>query len=106
MGAPQRHRAAPRLVLRLLRLGRHDGARRGIGPGAQLCRRILVTSCHLDPVPALVPVIAHMVEGGVLVGDVLCDSGYAHRVPEHWALPLRALGAKLVMDLHPHDRGT
>jgi hypothetical protein len=78
----------------------------GTTPVPELCRRILVTSCHLDPVPALVPVISHMVEGGVRLGDVLCDSGYAHRVPEHWALPLRALGAKLVMDLHPHDRGT
>ena len=27
-------------------------------------------------------------------------------MPEHWALPLRARGANLVMDLHPHDRGT
>ncbi len=32
-------------------------------------------------------------------------SGYAHRVPEHFALPLRRIGASLVMDLHPHDRG-
>jgi hypothetical protein len=47
-----------------------------------------------------------MVASGVELGDVLADSGYAHRVPEHWALPLRALGANLVMDLHPHDRGT
>ena len=36
---------------------------------------------------------------------MLADSGYAHRVPEHFALPLRRLGASLVMDLHPHDRG-
>ena len=47
-----------------------------------------------------------MVASGVGLGDVLADSGYAHRVAEHWALPLRALGANLVMDLHPHDRGT
>ena len=43
--------------------------------------------------------------GGAL-GDVVVDAGYAHRVPEHWALPLRRLGAELVMDLHPNDRGT
>ncbi len=36
----------------------------------------------------------------------MVDSGYAHRVPEHFALPLRAAGATLVMDLHPSDRGT
>jgi len=47
-----------------------------------------------------------MVRSGVALGDVLNDSGYSHRIPEHWALPLRALGADLVMDLHPHDRGT
>jgi hypothetical protein len=36
---------------------------------------------------------------------VLADSGYAHRDPGAWALPLRAAGAQLVKDLHPHDRG-
>jgi hypothetical protein len=41
-----------------------------------------------------------------VLGDVLCDSGYAHRVASHWALPVRRLGASLVMDLHPQDRGT
>ena len=71
----------------------------------ELCRRIVVTSCHVDPVPAVVPVLSAMVEGGVAVTDVLSDSGYAHRVPEHWALPVRALGATHVTDLHPHDRG-
>jgi hypothetical protein len=30
---------------------------------------------------------------------------YAHRVPAHWALPLRALGAAIVTDHHPADRG-
>jgi len=40
------------------------------------------------------------------LGDIICDSGYAHRVPEHFALPLRAEGARLVIDLHPSDRGT
>ena len=33
------------------------------------------------------------------------DSGYAHRDPGAWALPLRAAGAQLIQDLHPHDRG-
>lgn len=36
---------------------------------------------------------------------MLVDSGYAHRTPEHFAAPVRTLGASLVMDLHPHDRG-
>jgi len=39
----------------------------------------------------------------VPIGDVLADSGYAHRRAESFALPMRALGARLVMDLHPND---
>jgi hypothetical protein len=77
------------------------------GPAVpELVRRLLLTSCHVDPPPAFVGVLENMVASGVPLGDVLNDSGYSHRVPAHWALPLRALGADLVMDLHPHDRGT
>ena len=72
----------------------------------ELVRRLLLTSCHVDPPPAFVAVLEDMVASGVALGDVLNDSGYSHRRPPHWALPLRALGADLVMDLHPHDRGT
>ena len=42
---------------------------------------------------------------GVPLGDVLADSGYAHRTAEGWAIPLRAAGAALIQDLHPDDRG-
>jgi hypothetical protein len=77
------------------------------GPAVpELVRRLLLTSCHVDPPPAFVGVLENMVASGVPLGDVLNDSGYSHRVPAHWALPLRAIGADLVMDLHPHDRGT
>lgn len=77
------------------------------GPAVpELVRRMLLTSCDVDPVPAFVAVLEHMVRSGVPLGDVLSDSGYAHRVPAHWALPVRALGGVHVMDLHPHDRGT
>lgn len=76
------------------------------GPAVpELARRVLVTSCHLDPAAAFVPVLERLAASGVHLGDVLADSGYAHRLPEHWALPLRALGARLIQDLHPHDRG-
>lgn len=71
----------------------------------ELVRRIQLTSCHQDPPPALVPVIERMVSAGVAVTDLLADSGYAYRRPETWALPLRRLGARLVQDLHPRDRG-
>lgn len=75
-------------------------------PVPELIRRITLTSCGTDPVPALVAVLSRLVASGVALGDVLCDSGYAHRLAERWALPVRRLGAQLVMDLHPHDRGT
>ena len=72
---------------------------------AELVRRATLSSCHVDPVPAFVPALADLASSGVALGDVLADSGYAHRVAEHWALPLRAVGAQLVTDLHPADRG-
>ena len=71
----------------------------------ELARRMALTSCHVDPPPAFVGVLEAMAASGVAVGDVIVDAGYAHRVPEHWALPLRRIGAELVMDLHPSDRG-
>lgn len=77
------------------------------GPAVcELVRRVGVSTCSLDPVPLFVPVLGRLVRSGVALGDVLCDSGYAHRLATHWALPVRRLGGQLVMDLHPHDRGT
>ncbi|MGI8447645.1 MAG: hypothetical protein ACR2MP_10800 [Streptosporangiaceae bacterium] len=64
-----------------------------------------LTSCHLDPARALVAVLLRMATAGIPLGDVLADSGYAHRDAEAWAIPLRAAGAQLIQDLHPHDRG-
>jgi hypothetical protein len=76
------------------------------GPAVpELVRRILLTNCHVDPPQAFVRVLAAMVDDGIVLGDVLADSGYAHRVATHWALPLRALGAAIVTDHHPADRG-
>jgi hypothetical protein len=72
---------------------------------AELARRMLVTSCHVDPPHAFVSVLERMSCSGIAIGDVICDSGYAHRVPEHWAARLRLIGASVVMDLHPSDRG-
>jgi hypothetical protein len=76
------------------------------GPAVpELARRATLSSCRHDPVRALVPVLTAMPENGILPGDILADSGYAHRTAAAWALPLRAAGAQLVQDLHPHDRG-
>ena len=76
------------------------------GPAVpELARRMTLTSCHLDPARALVPVLTRMPAAGISLGDILADSGYAHRDAAAWAIPLRAAGAQLVQDLHPHDRG-
>ena len=64
-----------------------------------------LSSCHLDPDRALVPVLTRMPEDGIGLGDILADSGYAHRDAAAWAVPLRAAGAALIQDLHPYDRG-
>ena len=48
------------------------------GPAVpELVRRALLTSCHVDPVPAFVAVLENMVDTGVPLGDVLNDSGYS-----------------------------
>jgi len=76
------------------------------GPAVpELARRATLASCRHDPVRALAPVLTRMPDQGIPLGDVLADSGYAHRDADAWAVPLRAAGAQLVQDLHPHDRG-
>jgi hypothetical protein len=74
-------------------------------PIPELARRATVSSCRHDPVRAFAPVLTRMPDQGIPPGDILADSGYAHRNAEAWALPLRAAGAQLIQDLHPHDRG-
>jgi hypothetical protein len=68
-------------------------------------RRATVSSPRHDPVRAFAPVLTALPAAGIPLGDILDDSGYAHRDAGAWALPLRAAGAALVQDLHPHDRG-
>jgi hypothetical protein len=74
-------------------------------PIPELTRRITLSSCHSDPVRVLAPVLTRMPQDGIPLGDILADSGYAHRDAHVWALPLRHAGAQLIQDLHPHDRG-
>ena len=71
----------------------------------ELARRATLSSCRHDPVRAFAPVLTAMPAAGIPLGDILADSGYAHRDAGAWALPLRRAGAQLVQDLHPHDRG-
>ena len=72
------------------------------GPAVpELARRMTVCSCRPDPARALVPVLTAMPAAGIPLGDILADSGYAHRDAEAWAIPLRQAGAQLIQDLHP-----
>jgi hypothetical protein len=76
------------------------------GPAVpELARRMHLASCKHDPPAEIVPVLERMHTSGIPIADMLADSGYAYRVPETWALPLRALGINLIQDLHPNDRG-
>ena len=76
------------------------------GPAVpELARRATLSSCRHDPVRAFAPVLTALPGQGVPLGDILDDSGYAHRDASAWAIPLQAAGAQLVQDLHPHDRG-
>jgi hypothetical protein len=74
-------------------------------PVPELARRMTVCSCARDPARALAAVLLRMAAAGTKLGDIIDDSGYAHRDAEAWAIPLRQAGAQLVQDLHPHDRG-
>ena len=74
-------------------------------PVPELARRMTVSSCRHDPVPAFTAVLTAMPGDGIPLGDVLAGSGYSHRIPQNWASPLRKAGAALIQDLHPSDRG-
>ena len=71
----------------------------------ELARRAALSSCRHDPARAFAPALTAIPGQGIGPGDILGDSGYSHRDASAWAIPLRAAGAQLVQDLHPHDRG-
>ena len=76
------------------------------GPAVpELARRAALSSPRHDPVRAFAPVLTALPGQQIPLGDILDDSGYAHRDASARAIPLRAAGAQLVQDLHPHDRG-
>ena len=45
---------------------------------------------------ALMLIEGTLIFGIIPLGDILADSGYAHRTAEGWAIPLRAAGAHLI----------
>jgi hypothetical protein len=71
------------------------------GPAVpELARRASISSCRHDPVRALVPALTAMPAAGIPLGDMLADSGSAHRDADAWAIPLRQAGAQLIQDLY------
>jgi hypothetical protein len=76
------------------------------GPAVpELARRAAASLCREDPARSFSSVLTAMPGQGIPLGDILDDSGYAHRDASAWAIPLRLAGAQLIQDLHPHDRG-
>ena len=71
----------------------------------ELVRRIQIASCKHDPPAMITPVICRMAEQGTPIGDLLADSGYSYRESATFATPIRATGAKLIIDPHSNDRG-
>lgn len=77
----------------------------GGGEVPELARRMTLSACDRDPPERIVGVIEQMALDDIALGDILADSGYAYREPKRFATPMRRMGAKLVIDLHPNDRG-
>ena len=76
------------------------------GPAVpELARRATVSSCRHDPVRAFAPVLTAMPAPGSRSATSSTTPATPTATPDAWALPLRAAGAQLVQDLHPHDRG-
>lgn len=71
----------------------------------ELIRRIAVAAPRRDPAQVMAETLLRAKGSGLVLGDVVADCGYSNRHPETFAGPLRAAGARLVMDLHPADRG-
>jgi hypothetical protein len=70
-----------------------------------LIRRITITSPQHDPPAQLPRMIERLHDHGIPLQELIVDSGYSYREPATFALPLRRLAIRLIMDLHPNDRG-
>ncbi|MGH9298185.1 MAG: hypothetical protein ACRDZP_09475 [Acidimicrobiales bacterium] len=71
----------------------------------ELIRRAFLHAPRVDPAAQMASRLRTLGESGVIVGDVLADCGYSSREPVGFARPVRRAGGRLVMDLHPQDRG-
>jgi hypothetical protein len=57
-------------------------------PVPEYARRITVSSCRRDPVPAFVPVLTVLPAPGIPPGDILAAYAYAYAIPANWAIEL------------------
>ena len=77
----------------------------GALPAPELVRRIAFEAPRVDPAAVMAETLVAMHADGIELKDVLCDCGYSNRHPATFSRPFRRVGASLVMDLHPADRG-
>jgi hypothetical protein len=77
----------------------------GRGPVPELVRRTAFGAPSTDPAAVMATTLGRAYDRGLSPGDVINDCGYSNREPRTFALALRHKGARLVMDLHPADRG-
>jgi hypothetical protein len=73
-------------------------------PVPESARRATLPSCRHDPARALLPVLTSMPGQGNPPGDLLSDSGCAHRDATARALPARAAGAPAPSAASPPPR--
>ena len=74
-------------------------------PVPELARRMTLSSCRHDPVPAFTPVLTAMPQTASRSATSWPTPATPTASRSNWAAPLRPAGAALVQDLHPHDRG-
>ena len=74
-------------------------------PVPELVRQVAFAAPRSDPAEVMADALVRRKERGHPLGDVLEDCGYSNRDPRRVAIALRRAGARLVMDLHPNDRG-
>lgn len=80
---------------------REDGG----GPAPCLALRVLVRPANSDEAQSAVELLEGFVRDGGVLSDVVADRGFTYRLAENFAAPVRRLGGRIVMDLHPNQRG-
>jgi hypothetical protein len=67
--------------------------------------RCVLWPASSDEPDSTLPVIRQMLAEGYPIRTILVDRAWSYKLPERWALPIRALGIEQVVDLHKNDHG-